>query len=122
MADKKVDDSMTDETFTVSYTHLDVYKRQNCTYWYTENQHVVLGKQLSQPGVIFLVMESWVLGFFYGIVKAENYLQMLSTYVVLGFQSNYDNFNTLYFRHDGATPHYARAVSYTHLDVYKRQV
>ena len=48
--------------------------------------------------------------FFDGTVKADSYLQMLNTYVVPRLQINYDTFDTLYFQHDGATPHYARVV------------
>ena len=53
-------------------------------------------------------MKPWC---FDGTVQAENYLQMLATYVILGLQINYDNFNTLYFQHDDATQHHARLVS-----------
>lgn len=55
-------------------------------------------------------MESQALFSFYGPVKAENNLQMLTTNGVLGLQINYDNFNTMYFQHDDTTPHYARVV------------
>ena len=54
---------------------------------------------------------------------------MLTTIVVPGLQINYGDFSPLYFEHDGAVLHYERvvrdyvgAVSYTHLDVYKRQL
>ena len=88
--------------------------RHNCTYWYTENHRIVFEKQLNQPGVTVWggischgVIGPW---FFDGTVTGEKYLEMLATYVIPGLQMNYDNFNLLYFQHDGAPPHYAVAV------------
>ena len=98
---------------TVSYTHLDVYKRQ----------------------VLIIILSSLVLGMFSQestkpiLLRSSLSLQLINTISRIRFKNN-NNFKLqLKYKFVIKTKlnplmrtHTVRAVSYTHLDVYKRQV
>ena len=93
-------------TASVSYTHLDVYKRQ--VWWWT------LG--MTSTFVLIRGLEQMM----YDMIDKPKDLHRLMAFLRDGNMAKIDwleDNNLLYLNNDGTY-----AVSYTHLDVYKRQV
>ena len=84
---------------TVSYTHLDVYKRQDLAK--PEFKGKVVMPNPNSSGTGFLDVSAWMQR--WGDTKAWKYMDGLHEIIAQ-------------YTHSGSKP-----VSYTHLDVYKRQ-
>lgn len=86
--------------------------RHNCVYWNTTNQHVVIGRQINQPGLTVWggISSDGLIGpiFFDTTVNGEIYLNLLRT-IIPTLKQRCD-FNEMYFMQDGAPPHYASPV------------
>ena len=103
-----------DSSQSVSYTHLDVYKRQVLT---TENHRIKAKK------IIYCI------GYESKSLIKEDFVKLKSTFAVVSEidEKKLEKFgNTLFWNTDDPyiymrTTDDARPVSYTHLDVYKRQ-
>ena len=78
----------------VSYTHLDVYKRQLLESPMTVAIMLIIG------GVILIYIDKW---FLQPVIHSETNITLKNSFVIGLWQT------------------IAMAVSYTHLDVYKRQ-
>lgn len=87
--------------------------RHNCVYWSDKNPHFTIATELNQPGIIVWagISSAGIVGpvFFEGTVSGEKYLEKLKTAIVPALKERPD-FNSLYFQHDGAPPHFATAV------------
>ena len=90
---------------TVSYTHLDVYKRQ------APNMYMHCSKE-------FLVFKDKL--YFTGGLYRQDTISSCELWVTEGTDAGTKLVIDL-DRNNGSTPSYLTSVSYTHLDVYKRQ-
>ena len=132
----------------VSYTHLDVYKRQDHTWinFYDQDGSLVAENQtniqdpgypmdvtLADNGVVMMVAYQYVdNGETTSYVAFYNFVEVgqseddriVSGYTYVGTvipQIQYLGNTAVAVRDDGFTLYTGRPVSYTHLDVYKRQ-
>ena len=82
-------------------------------YWSDKNPHFTIATELNQPGIIVWagISSAGIVGpvFFEGTVSGEKYPEKLKTAIVPALKERPD-FNSLYFQHDGAPPHFATAV------------
>ena len=87
--------------------------RHNCVYYDTSNPHVSIQKHLNQPGVSVWggLSSNGVIGpiFIDGTLTGAKYLTLLQRDVLPILQERED-FNDLWFQHDGAPPHFATCV------------
>ncbi len=88
--------------------------RHNCIYYDTENPKLIYEKQLNQPGLNvwggFSLNTVYGPYFFENTITANAYLEMLRDYLLPGIKTHEDNFEELYYQHDGAPAHYAVSV------------
>lgn len=55
-------------------------------------------------------------------MTGEKYLEMLTNFVIPGLQLYIDNFNSLFFQHDEATPHYVTLVQNNVDEAFQRKL